>query len=402
MATEADILLLDDPTRGVDVATKTQIYQVFKEAASEGRLVVWRTSDDRELELCSRLIVMNSGQVAAEFNTSEVSHAGILEAAFKPHSEAEKHHEGSSHSLPLWFFAMVAAVLLFGICGYMSPRVLSKFGIELLAVGFTPFVFAALSQTFIIGLGHIDLSVGAFMGLVNVLCATILNQNTAFGLLAILAVLLIYSMMGLVVYFRRIPSIIVTLGMSFVWIGTAFILQDMPGGHTPDWLVKVVNFNNPIIEGVLFYLVLFIIGAIVIYRSRYGTVLRGFGNNDVAVVNSGWSKGWAHFMIYLISGIFATMGGIAFSAITGASDVSASSTFTMLTIAAVIIGGGYFSGGVVTHVGAVLGAISLTMISVLLGMLNISNDYTATIQGLVLLVILSLRIIKKGGAAIND
>jgi ribose transport system ATP-binding protein len=130
--------------------------------------------------------------------------------------------------------------------------------------------------------------------------------------------------------------------------------------------------------------------------------MRGFGNNDAAVVNSGWSKGRAYFMIYLISGIFATMGGVAFSAITGASDVNAAATFTLLTVAAVIIGGGYFSGGVVTHIGAVLGAISLTMISVLLGLMNISTDYTATIQGLVLLVILSLRIFKRGEGTIND
>jgi ribose transport system ATP-binding protein len=402
MATEAEVILLDDPTRGVDVGTKTQIYQVFREAAAEGRLVIWRTSDDRELELCSSLVVMKGGRVAAEFNSSQVSHADILEAAFRDQSIDDKKQERASRGLPLWFFSMVAALLLVGICGYMSPRVISKFGLELLAVGFTPFVYAALSQTFVIGLGHIDLSVGAFMGLVNVLCATLLKENTAYGLLAIIGVLLIYSIMGLVVYLRRIPSIIVTLGMSFVWLGAGFILQDMPGGQTPSWLIKIFNPKNPFIEGVLIYLFLSIVIAIVIYRSRYGTVMRGFGNNDVAVVNSGWSKGRAFFMIYLVAGLFATMGGVAFSAITGASDVNASSTFTLLTVAAVIIGGGYFSGGVVTHLGAVLGAISLTMISVLLGMMNISTDYTATIHGLVLLVILSLIILKGGGAAIND
>ena len=62
--------------------------------------------------------------------------------------------------------------------------------------------------------------------------------------------------------------------------------------------------------------------------------------------------------------------------ITGASDVNASATYTMLTVAAVIIGGGYFSGGVVTHIGAVFEGISLTMISVLLGLLKVSTDYT--------------------------
>jgi len=139
---------------------------------------------------------------------------------------------------------------------------------------------------------------------------------------------------------------------------------------------------------------LFILLAVFIYRSRYGAVLRGFGNNETAVTNSGWSKAKALFSVYLIAGFFAMMGGVSFSAITGASDVNASATFTMLTVASVIIGGGYFAGGIVTHIGTVFGAVALTMISVLLGLLNVSTDYTATIQGLVLILILSFRSIR--------
>lgn len=233
------------------------------------------------------------------------------------------------------------------------------------------------------------------MGLVNVICATILDQSTGLGLLCLAGLIIAYSCMGLVIYLRDVPPIIVTLGMSFVWTGIAYVLQDVPGGHVPEWMVHIFNFNNPILQGVLVWLVLFIVAAIFIYRSRYGTALRGFGNNENAMRNSGWSKAKAYWTTYMIAGTFAAMGGIAQSVITGASDVNASATYTMLTVAAVIIGGGYFSGGVVTHIGAVFGGISLTMISVLLGLLKVSTDYTATIQGLVLIIILSLRLIRK-------
>ena len=135
------------------------------------------------------------------------------------------------------------------------------------------------------------------------------------------------------------------------------------------------------------------------YRSRYGTVLRGFGNNESAMHNSGWSTVKAYWITYLLAGCFAAMGGIAQSSITWASDINASSTYTMLTVAAVIIGGGYFSGGVVTHVGAIFGGISLTLISILLGLLRVSTDYTATIQGLVLILILALRLVRKDKVA---
>ena len=286
-------------------------------------------------------------------------------------------------------------VALYLVCGGMSHSIFTKFGVELLAVGFAPFIFAALSQTFIIGLGHIDLGVGAFMGLVNVICATILDQNTGMGLLALAGLIAMYSCMGIVICMRGVPPIIVTLGMSFVWTGIAYVLQEIPGGHVPDWMVGLFNFNNPVLQGVLLWLLLFIGAALLIYRSRYGTVLRGFGNNESAMRNSGWSKVKAYWITYLIAGVFAAMGGIAQSSITAASDVNASATYTMLTVAAVIIGGGYFSGGVVTHIGTVFGGISLTMISVLLGLLKVSTDYTATIQGLVLILILSMRLVRK-------
>ncbi|BFL46635.1 ATP-binding cassette domain-containing protein [Lactonifactor longoviformis] len=396
MAVDADIILLDDPTRGVDVGTKKELYGVFQEAAKEGKLVIWRTSDDAELEYCTRLFVLNAGSVAGEFNHDEFEHSSMLKLAFQNNEKkAENLEKKKAKSPKLYLLALIAMLILYVVCGALSPSIFTKFGVELLAVGFTPFIFAALAQTFAIGLGHIDLGVGAFMGLVNVVCATILDQNNALGILCLLGLLLVYSCMGLIIYWRGVPPIIVTLGMSFVWTGMAYVLQDVPGGHVPEWMVHLFNANNPVLQGILIWLILFIILAILIYRSRYGTVMRGFGNNDTAMRNSGWSKARAYWATYLIAGIFAMMGGIAQSAITGASDVNASATYTMLTVAAVIIGGGYFSGGVVTHVGAVFGGISLTMVSVLLGLLKVSTDYTATIQGLVLILILSFRLLRK-------
>lgn len=397
LAVDADIILLDDPTRGVDIATKEQLYQVFREAAAAGKLVIWKTSDDSELKYCTKQLVLNSGAVAKEFSHSRVDHEEILKYSFAGKDHAHSAGIGRRRKQPLWLLSLIAMLVLYGMCGAMSPPVFSRFGIELLAVGFTPFVFAALAQTFIIGLGHIDLGVGAFMGLTNVLCATLLYENTPLGILALFAALLAYACMGLIIHYRNVPAIIITLGMSFVWTGCALSLQGMPGGTTPAWMVSFFNFNTPVLQGVVLFLLLFILLAVLFYRSRYGTVLRGFGNNEAAVVNSGWSRAKAMFMVYLMAGVFAMMGGISFSAITGASDVNASSTFTMLTVAAVIIGGGYFSGGVVTHAGSVFGAVSLTMISVLLGLLSLSTDYTATVQGLVLIVILSFRVMKRRG-----
>ncbi|WP_320129023.1 ATP-binding cassette domain-containing protein [uncultured Sphaerochaeta sp.] len=396
LASDADIILLDDPTKGVDVKTKQELYSIFQEAANNGKLIIWRSSDDAELEYCSHLYVMSSGKIIGNFTQEEFDHSIMLKLSFGNLSGKVSANKGKK-KIPngLFLFSLIASVVLYVVCGTLSPAVFSKFGIELLAIGFTPFIFGALAQTFIIGLGHIDLGVGAYMGLVNVVCATLLHDKPLFGFFVLLLLLLSYSSMGLLVCWKKIPPIIVTLSLSFVWTGLAYVLQDVPGGEVPQWLLTFFNFNNPLLQGILLWLLLFIALAISIYRSRYGTVLRGFGNNEGAMINSGWSRYKAYWITYLIAGCFAFMGGIAESSIIAASDINAMSTYTILTVAAVIIGGGYFSGGVVTHVGSVLGSIVLTLVSILLGLLRVSTDYTATIQGFVLIIILSLRLFQK-------
>lgn len=398
LVADADIILLDDPTRGVDQPTKNALYEVLREAASDGKLIIWRTSDDAELEFCTNLLVLNNGRVVGAFEGGNVDHEKIMSLAFENHEEKkDTEEEHKKKQAPLFLFALISMIVIYGICAFRSPLLLSLYGVQLMVTGFAALVLCALSQTFIIGLSHVDLGVGNYCGLVNVLICTVLFDNPAVGFLALAAALAMYPLMGYVIYKRNVPAIIVTLGASFVWSGIALSLQSMPGGTCPAWIRTVFYTNTPFLNTLCFWLILLLIVAILVYRSRYGTVLRGFGNNENAMVNSGWSRAKAYMSIYLLAGIFAMLGGVCTSAINNASDASASGTYTMLAVASVIIGGGYFSGGVVTHFGAVCGAVSLTMISVLLGLMKVSTDYTASIQGLVLILILSLRLVKGRG-----
>lgn len=395
LVADADIILLDDPTRGVDQPTKNALYEVLREAATDGKLIIWRTSDDAELEFCTNLLVMNNGRVVGTFEGGKVDHEKIMSLAFENHEKKEeKVEERKKLQAPLFLFALIAMVAIYGICALRSPLLLSVYGVQLMVTGFAALVLCALSQTFIIGLSHVDLGVGNYCGLINVLCCTILFERPGLGTIALLAALCMYPLMGYVIHKRNVPAIIVTLGASFVWNGIALSLQSMPGGKCPVWMRAIFYTNTPFLNTICFWLIFLLIISILVYRSRYGTVLRGFGNNENAMMNSGWSRAKAYMAIYLLAGIFAMLAGICTSSINNASDASASSTYTMLSVASVIIGGGYFSGGVVTHFGAVCGAVSLTMISVLLGLMKVSTDYTASIQGLVLILILSLRLMK--------
>ena len=402
LAAGVDIILLDDPTRGVDQPTKEALYDVFRQAAEQGKLVIWRTSDDAELDICTDILVMNDGKVMGSFASKEIDHQQILSLAFQ---NTEEKAQSLGHSrrivLPQFTFALLGMILIYAVCGMRSPMIFQKFGFQLMAVGFAPLVFAVMAQTYIIGLGHVDLGIGAFCGLVNVICCTTLYENTPLGLLALAACLCAYVLMGFVICKRNVPAIIVTLGMSFVWSGIALSMQSIPGGTAPTWLRSIFYTNTPILNTIIFWMILAVAAAILLFRSRYGTVLRGFGNNESALINSGWSRAKAYMAVYLIAGVFGLLSGVATSSINNASDYSATNTYTMLSVASVIIGGGYFSGGVVSHFGAFCGAVIMTMISVLLGLFRVSTDYTASIQGLVLILILSIRLLKKkeGNAA---
>lgn len=398
MIADADIIILDDPTRGVDVATKNQLYEIFREAVEQGKLIIWRSSDDFEFGFCTKVFVMSFGHLTAKIPRHELPDLDILKFSFSK-SDVKKVSDTRIKEESIFksrtFLPIASMISIYLLCGFLNPGMFDLFGIELLISGFAPFVFAALAQTFIIGLGHVDLGIGAYMGLVNVICASYLRTNPPLGWAMLAAVLAMYSLMGLLIYARSIPPIIVTLGMSFVWSGVAYTIMKMPGGEIPEWLNLAFNFETGFLSGITLHVIVFTVLAAFLYRTKYGTVLRGFGNNDQAMRNSGWSKLRAYISTYLLAGFFGLIGGAAFSGITGSADANASKSLTLLTIAAVVMGGGKLEGGVVSHYGAVFGAVTLSLISVLLGFLNVNTDFTAAIQGIILLSVLAMGLLKR-------
>ena len=394
---EADIVLLDDPTKGVDVGTKHQMHELFEEAAAAGKLVLWYSTEDEELESCSRVLVFRYGKIVKELRGLEISKNRIIEASFgaedllvRSEASAQKRRQYQNTIL----VPLLAMLGVFMLSGVLQNGVFTRFGVDLLLAGSIPLICASLSQMFIIGLSQIDLGVGAFMGLVNVLCATVLMQRPLIGAAALLGTIVIYGAMGALIYLRNIPAVIVTMGMSFVWTGIGYTLQDTPGGQAPDWLVKMFGLRLPVPESVFVVLILGF-AAYLIYRSRYGTVLKGFGNNPSAVQRSGWSPLKAIIVGYAIAGVFAVIGGMIITATTGASDVNSTKSYTLLTVAAVVMGGSELLGGIVSPWGTVIGAITLSLVGALIGFLRLNSSYVTAVQGLILIGILATRLLRK-------
>jgi ABC-type sugar transport system ATPase subunit len=88
------VLLLDEPTRGVDANAKVEIYRVLRELAAEGLSVLFTSSEIEETEeLADRVLVMREGQISAEFGADEVSDVALMNAA--SHGAAARDEERS-------------------------------------------------------------------------------------------------------------------------------------------------------------------------------------------------------------------------------------------------------------------------------------------------------------------
>ncbi|HVW55467.1 MAG TPA: ATP-binding cassette domain-containing protein [Rhizobiaceae bacterium] len=405
LACDAPVILLDDPTRGVDVAAKQDFYAVVAEIARAGRLVIWYSTEDLEFLECDRVLVFSHGRINRELTGDAIGEKAIVDASFERAGDgkegaartAQQTHSRAAERLvesaPFVSLAVVLAAM-----AWANPTSLSPFGLDLLLSPALSLVLVALGQMFIIGGSEIDLGAGAFAGVINVLSATILVGQPGLGVLSIAALLVIYAGLGALIQARRIPAIVVTLGASFIWLGIGYTLQPTPGGSSPEWLTAIFSVSFPLVPTSIVFILVTGLIAWFVNRTPVGVALRAFGNNPQAMARGGWSPIRYATIRYLFSGLFILAAGLSLTAINTASDINSGNSYTLLSVAAVVIGGCSLFGGRISPVGVVAGAITLSLIGALLGMLNVNSDYNAAVQGLLLLVILAFRaLVARGG-----
>lgn len=401
LASDAPIILLDDPTRGVDIATKQDFYRLAAQIAEAGRTLLWYTTEDAELLATDRILVFAGGQIVADLKGDAVNEAAIVQASFSGSKEGEaggatgvgKRNQTEARLVSAAATAMpyVSLAIVLALMFNANPLTATAFGLELLLMPAVVLALVAVAQMFIVGGSEIDLGAGAFAGLVSVLSATLLVTQPGLGVLAIGAAILAYASLGGLIQLRRIPAIVVTLGASFIWLGIGFSIQPTPGGSAPAWLSAAVNWSIPGIPTAIVLLAGIAVIAYSIDRTPLGVVLRGFGNNASAMALSGWSPLRYALIRYFLAALFAASAGMMLTAINTASDINSGNSYTLLSVAAVVMGGCALLGGVISPLGVVVGAITLSLIGALLGMLNIASDLNAATQGILLLAILAFR-----------
>ncbi len=271
----------------------------------------------------------------------------------------------------------------------LRPNVFRYTGLQLLLNMTIPLSLATVGQMFAMSVGELDFSMGNLVGLVTCIVGTVLPSKPLLGLMLLVGIIGVYMLIGAFLNVRNVSSLVVTIAMSFVWIGLAVTIQPTPGGNIPLVIQNVVSVDTPLLPfPVLFMAVLALIGHFVLFRTNFGILIRGVGGNLKAVRLAGHSVTWIKAVVFGCVGFFGVLSGIALAGITTAADANLASTYTLLTIAGVMVGGGSFSGGKESVVGAVLGACVMTLVGTLLTFLQISPDWQIGAQGAVLLIVL--------------
>ncbi len=256
----------------------------------------------------------------------------------------------------------------------------------------------AMAQTLPVLTGGLDLSVGMIFIMTNCLASTIVSGDplqTAFGIVVVLLVGALAGFVnGAIVVYGRLQPIITTLATGAVYYGIALLIRPVPGGDVQEDLADFMTYT--VFETVPTSLLLLLAVVLIIWLPfRNSVVGRGcyaVGSAEGAAYMSGLNINRSKLAAYTLSGLLAGVAGLMLTFITFSGEASApiGGTYTLNSIAAVVIGGTSLYGGAGGAIGSIFGAFILRTIDDLLFVFDLPPLWQPLFQGVVLLGAVSL------------
>lgn len=279
--------------------------------------------------------------------------------------------------------ALVVLVLLFYI---LNPNFLNKYNIISMAQSFTPYAIMGLGVTFAIATGGIDLSIGT----VCIASSVVAGKLYTDGLIALWATIPVMILVGTFFGFIngvliakwKLPSFIATLGTMMVSRGLSALFTGVPNIFYPTglWFNKVFSNFKGFPLGLLWVFVLMLICMYLMYKNKTGRYILAIGSNEEATRLSGIDTDKYKIIAYIISGCFAGIAAIFWSASFVTVATATGNGMELDAIAGVYIGGTSANGGVASIGGSVTGALMLVVIrsglNFVLALFNINVNST--------------------------
>ena len=260
---------------------------------------------------------------------------------------------------------------------------------------------AALAQSMVLFVGGIDMSVGSVISMSTILVA-LLSRDSLVGLcLSIVCTLGMGALVGFVngigVEYLRVPAMIITISTQALVKGIGLILMPSSGGNVHGALSFLVRKKVGILS-FAFIAALFLYSTIFFFLhfTGYGRKIYAVGNSYTHAEQFGIDARKTVISVYIISGFLSAMAGILFAARISSGNPIAGDSYAMDSIAAAVIGGISMNGGVGTVLGALFGAITLSLINNTMNNLGISPYFQYIIKGALLMVALMVFQLRRG------
>lgn len=297
-------------------------------------------------------------------------------------------------SAELAILTVLFAVLM-GIDRYYDDTIFTSASILALFVQVLPLAFAAMAQAIVMLTRGIDLSIGSVISVSMAVFALNAGESGGSVVVAALFALAVSVAAGLLngclVAFANLPPIIVTLSTSFLWAGVSLWILPTPGGSVPGWLHDAYSKGWHGLAVPIFVLAIVLLIWKVVSRTPFGLSIYAVGGNSQGAFANGIPVRLVTVGSYMLSSVFVGLAGIALSVQVGSADATIGTPYTLNSIAACILGGVIFLGGVGYLRGAVLGAFMVLVVSNILLFSGVSPFYQLVVQGAILIVAVSVK-----------
>ena len=294
----------------------------------------------------------------------------------------------------LLFLLLIIAVL-------RSPNLISPAGIGSAVIVLTPLALAtyALMALAIAGRGTVDLSIGPLMGFINVTLVVLsgmgaLESPVSFFLYAIAVGVAYQLLMALIIVYVRVQPIIVALSGYLALSGINLVILPRPGGTAPEWMSSW-GLGTTLDSPILVILVLSTAAWLVFTSTAFYGHLRLMGSDERAAYTSGVRITIVRLGAHCIAGVFAALAALTYTALIGSGDPTQGTTYTLIAVTALVLGGTSLAGGRGGVIGSLLGAVNLVLIGYVLATFSfgaVQGFVTDLAYGLILVLSLLLTV----------
>ncbi len=405
LLSEPGFIIADEPTQGVDVGARAEIYRILRNVSASGTPVIVNSSDAAELEgLCDKVVVMSRGQVVATLTADEVTEEHIVSAAVSAATHGGESLQGDgikksgwrhylqSDNAPAVPLAIVTALLGLYVFS-QNENFFSFFNIYNILMLATALGFIALGQTIALLMGGIDLSVGPLAGFLVVVASFFINDDksavmmTAGFLLMFAGAYVVGSINGILIRFANFTAIAATLAMYIGLQGMSFLLRDQPDGYISFAVTEWINWQwGPIPVAFIVLVATALAGEYVLRQTRLGWRLRAVGSDEESARRMGIPIDRTFVTGYIACAMLTAIGAIMLMTQIGVGDPRQGINYTLSSITAVVLGGTSLKGGRGTFIGTVLGAVLLTEVLNAVTFLGLTQTYQYMFQGALIVV----------------